>query len=183
MVLPGLIIWKVTIWLLSFWCSSTLAIKCLWLPWVQSVSWEAVPPVSPGRAGPWVWAAGRGASHDVISCTASDIDLICHFLAQTPSLSALLLHSFYSTVILSIFVPALCQLMVSTPYCTTSFLVLISNSLLSFLFLKSCTGLAPVLQKLLPSLLLGFPYFWLFDSFSSLIFKLDFSSLLLDPDY
>lgn len=170
MVLAGLIIWKVTIWLPSFWCSCTLAIKCLWLPRVQSVAWEAVPPVSPGRAGPWVWAVRRGASHDVISSTAFDIDLICYFLTQTPSLSALLLHSFCSTVILSILVPAVCQLMVSTPYCTTSFLVLISQFLLSFLFLKSCTGLAPVLQKLLPSLLPGLPYFWLFDPLSSLIF-------------
>lgn len=43
-----------------------------------------------GRDGLWVWAGGRGASHDVFCCTkASDIDLIRYFLAQTLSLSAL----------------------------------------------------------------------------------------------
>lgn len=142
-----------------------------------------VTAVSPVQGWPWVWAVGRGASHDVFSCTASDVDLICYFPAQTPSLSPWPWHSFYSIFILSIFVAVLCQFIVSTSYCSTLLLVLISKSLLIFLFMKSCSGFAPALQILFPSLLLGFPYFWLFDLLSSLVFKLDFLSLLSDPDY
>lgn len=78
-----------------------------------------VTAVSPVQGWPWVWAVGRGASYGVFSCTASDVDLICYFPAQIPSLSPWPWHSSYSIFILSIFGAVLCQFIVSTSYCTT----------------------------------------------------------------
>lgn len=85
MVLPGSIVWKVRMWLPSFSYSSALAIKHSRMVWLQSVFWEAVPPVTPGsRAGLWVWAVGRGIPHNGFCYTACDPDLICYFLALIP---------------------------------------------------------------------------------------------------
>lgn len=145
------------------------------MPWLQSVSREAVPPTSP-VAG--LRRREGNLTLCLLLCSLWHRSYLLHsipdFLSECFTIAQFLWHS----RIMHIY-----GCPVSTPSCTTLLLVLISKSLLSFLFLKSCTGLAPALQNLVPSLLRGFLCFLLFDPLSILIFKLDFPSLLRDPAY